>query len=744
VAKTDVTVELFYSGGWNELAAAYLGAVDSPTGVYARDPIVITRAKPISPDSQRRPPARLTLTLNNRDGQFSPRNPMSPLYGLVGRNTPILVTVDGDERFIGEVESWPQRWDTSGRDMWVPITAYGITHRLGAPGRAAPTVSALRRAILASETQPWAYWSLESDHTGDTDPGDELPSPIAGVAPMTQLAVGASFGKGSAGPGSAGVPDFRTGGTLDALIPDDGLFNAATGYTVEFVARFDNDSSPVGASAVMWFTPGSAGPVFWHLQAAPDMFLSFGGVPPASSQGSASAVVSAYDGLAHHYRVTVQQSGANIIVNLYRDGVLVDVGDDAGGPDPLVTGTVNRPTEFSVNRASISSPGAPSDENATGIGHITLWHGVTPPVDMPTAATGHVGETAAARMERLCEENGVEFTLIGDYADTETMGPQRVASLLDLMYDAADADGGPLYEPRDFLGLAYRTHTSLYNQDPGAELDYAAGGQVAPPLLPVEDLDGVANDITVTRVGGSSSRSVQETGPLNVAEPSDDPDGVGRIPKDLRLVVYADSQTQQQAAWIKHVRTWDEARYPIVKADVTAMEVEGDLDALIADVAALDMGDRLSITNLPSGQPQDSIEQLAQGFVETIETHRRIIEVAASPALPYDVFRLGTDPTDNLARIPAAAGETTLNEALDTTETGVDIVSTTVRWIDSATYPTQFPFDVMVGGERMRVTACTSTTLSQTFTVTRSINGIVKTHAAETPVQLFRPPVIAR
>jgi len=80
---------------------------------------------------------------------------------------------------------------------------------------------------------------------------------------------------------------------------------------------------------------------------------------------------------------------------------------------------------------------------------------------------------------------------------------------------------------------------------------------------------------------------------------------------------------------------------------------------------------------------------------------------------------------------------------LDTTETGVDIISATVRWIDSVTYGSQFPLDIIVGGERMTVTACTGTGLTQTLTVIRSVNGVIKTHAAGAPVQLFRPPVVA-
>lgn len=45
-------------------------------------------------------PTRCRLRLNNIDGRFSPRNPNSPYYGKLGRNTPILVSVMEGEPFL--------------------------------------------------------------------------------------------------------------------------------------------------------------------------------------------------------------------------------------------------------------------------------------------------------------------------------------------------------------------------------------------------------------------------------------------------------------------------------------------------------------------------------------------------------------------------------------------------------------------------------------------------------------------
>lgn len=88
----------------------------------------------------------------------------------------------------------------------------------------------------------------------------------------------------------------------------------------------------------------------------------------------------------------------------------------------------------------------------------------------------------------------------------------------------------------------------------------------------------------------------------------------------------------------------------------------------------------------------------------------------------------------------ADSGGCELAAGLDATQTDVDVTTTGVDpWVDFATYPTDFPFDITVGGEVMRVIYCTGTTTSQTLTVIRSINGVVKTQSTGEDVRLATP-----
>lgn len=64
---------------------------DHTDAVYSRGDIVITRGR--SDEAQSVSPGRCAFQLNNRDGKYSPRNPLSPLYGKIGPGTPMRVSV---------------------------------------------------------------------------------------------------------------------------------------------------------------------------------------------------------------------------------------------------------------------------------------------------------------------------------------------------------------------------------------------------------------------------------------------------------------------------------------------------------------------------------------------------------------------------------------------------------------------------------------------------------------------------
>ncbi|MGW2543416.1 hypothetical protein ACWC5I_21675 [Kitasatospora sp. NPDC001574] len=81
----DIQAELQLGGVWTDVTA----------DVRRIDPIEITRGR--SDEGARIDPSTCVIALDNRSGRYSPRNPAGPYYGLIGRNTPLRLSVTSPE-----------------------------------------------------------------------------------------------------------------------------------------------------------------------------------------------------------------------------------------------------------------------------------------------------------------------------------------------------------------------------------------------------------------------------------------------------------------------------------------------------------------------------------------------------------------------------------------------------------------------------------------------------------------------
>jgi hypothetical protein len=343
--------------------------------------------------------------------------------------------------------------------------------------------------------------------------------------------------------------------------------------------------------------------------------------------------------------------------------------------------------------------------------------------ELASAASAYTGETAAARMQRLGVEENLPVRIVGDPAAASAMGPQRPDTLTSLLRECAATDMGLLFEPRDEAGLAYRTRESLYNRAAGLTVAYH--GHQLTDLEPVDDDRGVRNDVTVSRRGGSSARAVQDTGTLSVQAP---PAGVGRYTETVEVNTPADSALPGVASWRLHLGTVDEARYPAVPLNLATPELAND-QAQSEAVLDLDVGGRVAVTGLPAWLPPDDVSAGVQGLTETLGAFEHTITVSCVPESPYHV-----GVYDSTESRYSENDDAVLSGGLDTVYTFPSVASAGPLFSHS-----DGDFDIIVGGERMTVTAVNTTTSPQSLTVTRSVNGVVKSHLSGAPVTLFRP-----
>jgi len=298
-----------------------------------------------------------------------------------------------------------------------------------------------------------------------------------------------------------------------------------------------------------------------------------------------------------------------------------------------------------------------------------------------------------------------------------------------------------MYEAKDQLALTYRTRGSLYNQGTSYNnvgsvltLDYSQHNLSA-PAVPVDDDAYTRNDITITRIGGSSARQRLTTGALSVQPP---PGGVGPYDTAVSISLDLDSSLADQAGWRLHMGTVDEPRYPQINLNLRHSTFTSSVDTMNAALV-MDIGDRIVINNPPAWLPPESLSLIVQGYQETIGTFEHDMVLNCSPESPYRVAQL-----DDVLLARADTDGATLAATYPLgTETTIKVAATNAASPLWSTDASDVPFNIAVGGEHMIVTAVSGSSSPQTFTVTRSLNGVVKTQTAGTDVRLLQPMILA-
>lgn len=537
-------------------------------------------------------------------------------------------------RFVGEVSSWPSRWDVSGNDVRVPVEASGLLRRYGQGAKALD--STLRRRVPSGN--PRAYWPMEDGSTTT-----QASSPIPGVHPLT--VTGMSFASVDTLPGSSALPALQQNATLAGNVPG----ARSGGWHAEMVYKLDKLPATEQTMLSVRLRPGAGGVTQVLAR------VSTGGIRVQCLDVDGNiitffvytdpAAIAAFTGVWNRLQIYCYASNPQTYVTVRWRDVITDFWYEAR---TVFTGT---PGAITALRGAWGS-----DFQGMSIGHLAAFDvgGATdsqPGVTVYEGADdGFLGETAGVRMRRLAAEENMALTVSGNLQGEEQVGPQRLDTALNLIEEASDVDGGLFLEDRDISRLLYRDRNTLYNQAPALDLDYTQDGHIAPPLEPVDDDQKVRNDRTVTRDGGSSARAVLNTGPLSVQAP---PNGVGIYDDSVTLNLYQDSQTEPQAFWRLHLGTVDEARYPVVNLDLAAAP------ALIDQVTAMDCGDRIRIANPPAWLPPGPIDLLVQGYQEVL-THPNgwDLQLNCTPASPWTVAEAAIveDFEDTVYAVPYTNG----------------------------------------------------------------------------------------
>lgn len=625
-------------------------------------------------------------------------------------------------RFHGEMSSWPQRWDPSGNDVWSPAQASGVLRRLGQGSPAAD--SSMRRyiATLTGSSVPLVYFPCE-DGTDST----QIASGIGGSA----MAVSGSptYASNSSFFCSNPIPVLN-GSTWQTSVPIP--TGTPTVNSMKFLLAIPSAGETNGSVIARMFTTGSIDRFDLAYSTTSGGSFTLSGFNSSGASLFSNTFVAGINGDLIMVAMLLVKNGTGVDFDVQWMDQAVPNATSAGG-STLASSSVG-----SIKRIIINPDGALT---STAMGHISVINAndlgnYSSPFD------AFIGETAAARFARICLEEGIASRIYGFPDMTQAMGAQLPATAVALLQQCEDTDRGMMYEPRQVLGLGYRTRESLENQSAALTLSYTSadlGQDSGTSVEPEDDDQYIRNDVTVTRVNGSSSRSTVTSGTLSNQSP---PSGVGPYQFNVSLSCYIDQQTDDLAGWISYVGTVDEPRYPSLPFRLSRSEISGNSTKYYG-LQALDQGDYLAITSPPVWLPPGNIKQIIAGTTETLGGFTYDINLHGLPESPYEIGLAGSGSTsDNRVDTDGS----TLSASATSAATSISVATTSPSAAAQYIWTTtagDFPFDILVGGERMTVTNITGSSSPQTFTVTRSVNGVVKAHSSGEAVIVFDPAIVA-
>lgn len=608
--------------------------------------------------------------------------------------------------FVGNVVEWPVRWDKSANDATVPVTAAGLIRRLS-QGQS-PLNSPLYKTMLGAGA--YAYWPLEDDSGSTTAQGIG-----ANVKPATVF--GASLGgwDGTKLGGAVSTVDVTQDMTITGTLPKFSPFVSTAGWQCNFFI-YMTALPPSGQDATVMVVK-SSGTITSYLLSITNLgelkIITADATGVLSGAGTVSGAVA--PGVWHMVQMENFQSGTSVTTII--STINLNTGVFTTGSFLTVTSTISLPTSWSLYGSSTSFP-------AGSVAHVAFYsrHSVFNNTQLYQAAIGYVGESPPDRVVRLCAEQGVLVTVLG--SSTTRMGPQKSDTFLNLLRECETADIGVLYETVHVPGFGYRSRSQRADSTARLLPTFAAG-QIAEPPEPTDDDQAVRNDWTVSRIDGSSARVSDEA---HVAL-------TGRYDDTVEVSVSTDAVLVDQAAFRVHLGTADELRWPSIELNLAKST------SLISSWCSSSIGSRLAIGDTAPDLPGVTIDVFVEGYTQKLSAYDWDVQINASPSKPWIGYGAAADAANPVAtdvRLDSAV--TVANAGVSSSATSLVVLLPTgaALW-DS----TSVPFDVGATGERMTVTAISGTGPTQTWTVTRSVNAVVKAHLAGETVSLWTPTYLA-
>jgi hypothetical protein len=610
-------VELFIDGAWVNVTSYMQGGPK----------FILNRGEVDEHGRLRTTVVEITLknSIAGSVGIWSNDNPSSIYYRKLVPGLPIRFSMDTNVRAVLAVRDWPQRWTHGQKYAYVPITCTGVLGQLAQGGKALE--SPVYRDVMRRHNDQYrvAYWSMEEDSSAT-----QLSSPMANVLPLSVENFDSLTLSAFESPGSRNLPTVATGVRIKATVPN----YTSDQHKVVTFWNFPGAITDLTVMQRMFFSGGSI--AFIDL-----IYGTISGGSLKLTAYSAAGTVLDQTGFGgftvdgEHFLTSLEfvNDGADVdVVLLYQE---IDTADpDAGS---LISDTF---TGLNVGRIQYVNTAAGADMNGVSVGHLSVSNSTSGVAGLADSSIGHIGETAALRLFRLCNEEDIAFVLAdGDASLTAPMGIQGRDTMTDIFNECITADQGILYETRTDYAITYHPGYLLSNQAAEVTFDHDAShlGEDMPESSTDDFL--VHNDVTVRRSGGGFARAVIDSGRLSVNSP---PDGIGTYDRGpITANVETDDQLIHLAGWIANVRSPEDRRWPKVTIELHRKPYE-DSSTLRAAVIGLNIGDVFGIESLPVFVSPEVHYCLVRGYREECDKFTWKIVFYTTPYWPLEVTPIET------------------------------------------------------------------------------------------------------
>lgn len=651
-------------------------------------------------------PAVVGFNLDDRLNKYN----LSAFCGnwpYVRRGVPVRVRViykgASFTRFSGNAVGFNPSFDPSAKFVTSTVTANGVLRRIDQGTD--PLHSTLEHAIAGANPPPVAYWPMEDGASSTL-----IRSALPGGNPMTFFGLNLAADSGLTG--SDALPTFTsTGSVLGVAV----AAPTAQHWEVHWYHKFTQPAS----DTIVMQAAATGTYDFWEVIANGTGSGANAVTVNAYSAGVKTVLVNAvafpdFYGTWTHNRIILDEVTGTLTwtFETFKLGGL-----NGGLSFGFLFGTSG------IIKYVTQPPAAAL--SGISMGQVSIW-GLTPGLNQDTAQTGYTGENAVTRISRLCAEQSVPLVVTG--ASNQTMGPQSINDLINLLRECEQVDGGVLYDGLTF-GLSYLSRDLREDLPVALTLD-ATLNQVSGDFRPVNDDQSIRNRWTISRQGGSTATVEQTTGTNGSAV-------VGLYQDSKTLNTGTDTVLADQAGWRVAAGILPGYRYPGLN-----IAFHSSPELLAPWLNYVNLFSRVIVANLHTVAGQlanDPVDLVIEGYSEVISQNTWTVGTNSIPFDSWRVAQLAADTGDlgEFVGRPESDGSTVVGGA------DIGASSLTVATPSGPLWTTvadDLGIYVGIGGIRVTVTNISGASSPQTFTVDPA--SVVKPLRDGDTVSVWKEPVL--